>query len=145
MVAMNPVPQQMPQFDIPDMGVLNAKGLPEGLNPVYLQAKLYKIKNKSEGDSRIACAISLLGNLKHESDLNLANLKAEKRMGLLHVEKGQIKSLTLSKDEIQMMQDNGVNEIAFKVNNKVLLIKDQMILRVFSPEDYERYIQQLNG
>lgn len=134
------------QTVIPNMGVLKSEALSNGLSPVYLHGRLYKIKNKSGGEPRVVCAISLLNNLANDPEVTLSNMKKEKQIGVLDVQKGKIKSLTLSKDQIQMMKENGVNEIAFKVKNTVLLVKDQMILRQFtSEEEYQQYVNQLHG
>lgn len=134
------------QFENPSIGLLNSQALPDGISPVYMQGELYKIKNKKGGEPLIACAISLLNHLENVASKQLSNLKEEKRIGYLHVQEGKIKSLTLPDDQLQMMQKHGVNEIAFKVNNTVLIIKDQMILRKFTSEaEYKSYVNNLNN
>lgn len=122
----------------PLIGNLNSQALPDGISPVYLQGKLYRITDKRGSEPCIACAISLLSNLQYDTQTNLQTLKQENRIGALHVQDGEIKSLTLTKDQIEMMQVNGVNEIAFQVNQRVLRIKEGMILREYtSDEEYQ--------
>ena len=117
--------------DHPKIGVLNSKALPQGESVIYIHAKLYKITDKKGSEPRIVCAISLLNNLEYEPETDLETLKKDKRVGFIHVQDGAIKSITLTKNQIQMMQDNHVNEIAFKVNQTVLVIKDKMVLKEF--------------
>lgn len=121
------------------IGVLNSKSLADGIHPVYLQGKLYRISDKRGGEPHVACAISLLNNLKFEPKTDLQTLKQDKRIGALHVQDGQIKSLTLAPEQLEMMKDNRVNEIAFKVGHFVLRTKDEMILREYASE--EEYTQ----
>lgn len=135
---------QVPHFENSNIGILNSQALPEGLTPIYVQGQLYKIKDKKQSELRIACAISFLNQSGIEAE-QITDLKEKKRMGVIHVEKGKIKSLTLCKDQLEMMQANGVNEIAFKVKETVLIIKDQMIVRQFTSEaEYQNFTEKLN-
>jgi hypothetical protein len=122
------------------VGVLNSKVLPEGLNAVYLQGKLYKITSKSGEDSRVACAVSFLHNVNNESQEELTDLQRERRIGFLHVQEGRIQSLTVPHEQVVLLQEHGVNEIALQIQQRVLLVKDKLILREFaSEEEYQGY------
>jgi hypothetical protein len=124
------------------IGVLNSKSLADGIHPVYLQGKLYRITDKRRGEPHVACAISLLNNLKYEPESTLQVLKQDKRIGALHVQGGEIQSLTLAPEQLQMMKDQGVKEIAFKVGHFVLRTKDKMILREYtSDKEYAHFTQ----
>jgi hypothetical protein len=135
-----------PKVDQIKYAELNSKALSEGVSPVYLQGKLYKITDKSGMEPRIACAVSLLNDLEFEPESSLQALKEEHRIGAIHVEDGEIKSLTLAEDQIQILRENGVNEIAFKVDNTVLIIKEKVILRKYSSgEEYDQFFALISG
>lgn len=126
--------------EILDNGFFNSKALPNGVVAVYLQDRLFKIRIKDDPESRIACAISLLQNLEHESDTTLQQLVQEKRIAALYIENGEIQSITLCPEQIERMREQGVKQIVFKMKNAVFIINEDLGVRSYaSEEEYRNY------
>ena len=128
---------------VPASGVFNSSALPNGVVAVYLQDKLYKISVKQEPEPRIAFAISLLNNLEHDTKTNLQQLIEERRIGALYIENGKIQSLTLAPDQLQMIDENGVNDCVVQMNKTILLIKENLMLRSYTSEEEYRHFAGL--
>ncbi len=109
----------------PILASLNVEALSDGIHPVYLQGKLYKITNQQVNEPRIACVISLLNNLASEPETDLQALKEQNRVGALHIHNGKVQALILTENQRQFLEHHGVNEIALKMNQFLLLIKKE--------------------
>jgi len=126
-------------------GFVNSKTLPDGIVGIYLQDRLIRVTVKNEEEPRIACAISLLSNLKDGSNENIESLAQQRRIAAIEVANGRIQSLILPLEQLEMIDENGVNDIVFQIERQILLIKENISVKMFPSEEvYHTYVRAVS-
>ncbi len=133
-VAQNPIVTPSTTSDT-TFNIFASRRIINGFIPVYLQGRIVSLTDRDTKETHKRCCVSLLDNLQYESSLTLSYLIEHKRIGLIHMEDHKIKSLTLTKEMIDMLNRSNVNGIVIEENKKHLPISDNLMMRTFVSDD----------
>ncbi len=119
---------------------LKSEALPEGIIAAYLRDKVITQTDKNTGQSIRYWCVSFFDSIVIDSNTTLADLIKDRQVCALHVQNGALKSLTLTKEKLQLIHEHGIKKIAIVFEDGPLLVKEDPILKAYvSDNEYRKY------